>query len=266
MFCQGARFDDKQFLADDGVGRLHLIRQGPVVLEHLDAPPIEVHEPTLVFYPRPCDHRLIVPSQCKVTPLCADVCFSQTERNPIALALPEVLLVPLNELPGLTSTLALLFIEGDEGDIGNRLVTEHLCDILVVHLIRHARTMNLIATGALAGLSDPYLASVLAAIHAEPGQSWTIEKMACMAHLSRTLFISRFRKVIGMPPAEYVVEWRMELAKSYLLEGKSIKEVARDIGYAFQPAFTKAFTSKFGISPTQWRADSVKPSVGSANA
>jgi AraC-like DNA-binding protein len=263
VFFQGHFCGQNQFRADDGVGHLHLVRQGHVVMEHTEAPPIEIHTPTLVFYPRPYDHRLIVPTESQAALLCANVCFNQADRNPIALALPEVLLVPLAEEPGLAPTLDLLFQEAAEGEIGRRLVMDHLCDILVVHLIRHARKKNLISNGALSGLSDPYLASVLAAIHANPGHGWTIEKMACIARLSRTVFASRFRDVVGVPPAEYLSNWRMELAKSYLIEGKAIKEVARDIGYAYQPAFTKAFTSKFGISPTEWRAQSSQPRLSS---
>jgi AraC-like DNA-binding protein len=256
VFFQGAFCGQNQFLTGEGVGHLHLVRDGSVIMEHTDAPPIEVHAPTLVFYPRPCEHRLVVPSRSQATLLCANVHFNHVERNPIALALPDVLLIPLDAHPGLAPTLTLLFMEADEEDIGKRLVTDHLCDVLIVHLIRHAKKKNLIAAGVLAGLSDPYLAAVLAAVHADPAQSWTIEKMASAAQLSRTLFINRFREIVGVPPAEYVANWRMELAKSYLLEGKAIKEVARDIGYAYQPAFTKAFTGKFGVSPTEWRAQS----------
>lgn len=237
---------------------MHLVREGPVVMEHPDTPPIEVNEPALVFYARPYDHRLVVPSQSQATLLCANVVFHQLERNPIALSLPDVLVVPLAECPSLAPTLTLLFIEADAEDIGKKLVTDNLCNVLIVHLIRYARKMNLIATGALAGLSDPYLAPILVAIHTNPEQSWTIEKMATAARLSRTLFITRFRDVVGMPPAQYVSNWRMDLAKSYLLEGKAIKEVAQDTGYAYQPAFTKAFTSKFGISPTEWREKSLR--------
>lgn len=259
VFFQGAFCGENQFRADGKVGHLHLVRQGKAVMEHKDTPPLVVNEPTLVFYPRPYDHRLIVQPEDQASLLCANVCFNQAERNPIALALPEVLLVPLEEEPGLAPTLNLLLAEAGKDDIGKRLVMDHLCDMLVVHLIRYARKKNLISSGALSGLSDPYLASVLAAIHANPGQAWTIEKMAGIAHLSRTVFTNRFRDIVGVPPAEYLSNWRMELAKSHLLDGKAIKEVARDIGYAYQPAFTKAFTSKFGVSPTEWRAQSLQP-------
>lgn len=252
VFFKGEFCGNTQFLASEGMGHLHLVRRGPVVMEHPDLPPIEITVPTLVFYPRPFDHQLVVPPDNLASLLCANVSFNDAVRNPIALALPDVLLIPLDEESGLSPTLALLFVEAAEDDVGKRLVMDHLCDILVVHLIRYARRMNLIKTGVLAGLSDTQIAPVLIALHTNAGHPWCIEEMASLANLSRTGFVNRFRAIVGMPPAEYLTNWRMDLAKTYLLQGRSVKEIALDVGYSFQPAFTKAFSSKVGVSPTEW--------------
>jgi AraC-like DNA-binding protein len=231
---------------------LHLVRNGPVVMEHRDSPPLEILEPSLVFYPRPFDHRLVIPPDNLATLLCADVRFNFADRNPVALALPDVMVVPLDEETGLSPTLSLLFGEAEVEDIGKNLVMDHLCDVLVIHLVRYARRMKLIRTGAVAGLSDVQIAPVLAALHAEAGRAWSVEDMAVMARMSRTTFINRFRDVVGQPPAEYLANWRMELAKSYLREGRSVKEIAQAVGYSYQPGFTKAFISRFGMAPRDW--------------
>lgn len=252
VFFQGEFCGQNQFQATEGVGHLHLVRKGPVTMEHNQGPPLQVVEPTLVFYPLPYDHRLVVHPDNQSILLCANVRFNHATRNPIALALPEVICIPLNQETGLSPTLSLLFSEAAVEDIGNRLIMDHLCDLLVVHLVRHARRMNLIRTGVIAGLSDVRLAPVLSALHAQPERAWSVEDMAALAYLSRTTFIKRFREVVGMPPAEYLTGWRMELAKSHLKDGKPVKEVARAVGYSYQPGFTKAFTSRYGMSPTDW--------------
>jgi AraC-like DNA-binding protein len=253
VFFHGEFCGQTQFSASEGVAHLHLVQQGPVLMKHNDGPPLNVVHPTLVFYPRPYDHRLEVSSDNIASLICAKVQFNYADRNPIVLALPDVICVPLSAEAGLSSVISLLVAEASREDIGKKLTMDHLCDILVVHLIRHACKMDLIRTGAIAGLSDAQLAPVLSALHTEAGRTWTVEGMATIAHMSRTSFIKRFRDVIGLPPAEYLTRWRMELAQTYLKEGKPVKEVAQAVGYKYQPGFTKAFTSWFGVPPTEWR-------------
>lgn len=252
VFFRGEFCGHNQFLASEGASHLHLVRKGPVCMEHADGSTLTILEPTLVFYPRPFDHKLVVPQTSLASLLCANVRFNHPQRNPIALALPDVLLVPLDEETALSPVLSLLFAEAPVEDIGRGLVMDHLCDILIVHLVRHARKMKLIRSGVMAGLSDTQIAPVLAALHAEPGRAWSLEDMAALAHVSRTTFINRFRDVVGTPPAEYLANWRMELAKSYLKDGRPVKEVAQIVGYSHQPGFSKAFTSRFGMSPSEW--------------
>lgn len=252
VFFRGHFCGENLFRGDDGVGHLHLLRGGRLVLEHADGEVMDIREPTLVFYTGPCRHRLRVPADGKAHLLCASVRFRHFRRNPIALALPAVIRLPLAEAVGLDAALSMLFEEAERDELGNRLILDHLCDILVVHLVRFAHRNGLIAAGALAGLGDPQLAPALVAIHENPANAWTIEDMAAQAHMSRTAFANRFREMIGVTPAEYLTGWRMELAQAALLEGKSVKEVAAAVGYGTQPALTRAFAARFGVSPTEW--------------
>lgn len=252
VFFHGEFCGQTQFLANESVGQLHLVSKGQVIMEHNDRPPLHVTEPSLVFYPRPYDHRLVVPQENLASLLCANVRFHDAARNPIALALPDVMCIRLNEEAGLAPTLSLLFAEALVEDIGKRMMMDRLCDMLVIHLVRYARKMKLIRKGAIAGLSDIQIAPVMVMLHAEPGRAWSVVDMAALARMSRTTFINHFQSVVGMPPAEYLTGWRMELAKTYLKEGRSVKEVAQTVGYSYQPGFTNAFKSRCGVSPTDW--------------
>ncbi len=64
----------------------------------------------------------------------------------------------------------------------------------------------------------------------------------------------RFRKVFGTSPARMMSGLRMERAKNLLLEtGRSIKDVAADVGYGRQHEFARAFHRHTGRTPTAWR-------------
>jgi AraC-like DNA-binding protein len=67
----------------------------------------------------------------------------------------------------------------------------------------------------------------------------------------------RFRKEYGLSPNAMRLRMRMQMAQSLLLQGeRSVKEVARSVGYGRQHEFTRAFSKCFGVSPTQWRTNS----------
>lgn len=260
VFFQGEFCGRTQFLASQSVGHLHLINKGQLIMEHKEGPPLHVTEPALVFYPRPYDHRLVIPSEGLASLLCANVRFHNAEHNPIALALPDVMCIRLSEETGLSPTLSLLFAEAATDDIGKRLMMDRLCDMLVIHLVRYAQRTKLIRKGAVAGLSDRQIAPVLAMLHAEPGRAWSVADMAAAVNMSRTAFINHFRNIVGVPPADYLTGWRMELAKVHLKEGRSVKQVAKTVGYSYQPGFTNAFKSRCGVSPTDWLKQSCEDS------
>ena len=69
-----------------------------------------------------------------------------------------------------------------------------------------------------------------------------------------SFYLSRiFSKAYGMNIKEYIIKIRMEKAKSMLLEGsKSVKQIAREVGYLDQNYFSKAFKKYTNISPKEY--------------
>lgn len=234
------------------VGHLHLVRGGTVIVHHSDSPAFRIDTPTLLFYPRALSHRLVVPQNCAAEVLCATIAFQNGAQNPLAKALPAYLLIPLDQLSELSPTLGLLFDEAFRNRSGKQLILDRLCDVLVVQVIRHAIETGQVATGMLAGLADASLARALIVMHDEPSSPWSLEQLAKIAGMSRSKFARHFHEVVGTTPADYLAGWRIVLAQSLLEKDMPVKTVALDVGYGSQPAFTKAFTSRTGMSPRAW--------------
>lgn len=111
--------------------------------------------------------------------------------------------------------------------------------------------------GWLKVMADPRLSAAVAALHAEPGRSWTLEELARLGTMSRTTFVERFRTAAGVPPMTYLHRWRMRLAERELLRGDvSVAQLAARLGYGSDSAFSTAFKNATGSSPRAYRHQS----------
>jgi AraC-like DNA-binding protein len=108
--------------------------------------------------------------------------------------------------------------------------------------------------GLLAALADPIAGRALKLIHAAPARRWTTDSLAREAGSSRTVLGERFHALIGKPPIEYLIGWRIQLAADRLRHGRDgIARIAGDIGYESEAAFNRAFKRVTGMSPGKWR-------------
>ena len=249
------------FDACEGHGYLHVLRRGRLDVSHPGARdvPKSMHfeEPTLLMYPRPFTHRFHNPPVEGSDFTCAQLHFDGGSENPLARALPPLIVLPLVRVPGLDLALELLFSETDRVRCGQRLLADRLFEVVVLQLLRwlldHPQEAG-VRPGLIIGLSDPRLARALVAMHDSPGEDWTLERMAERAGMSRTAFANTFRKTVGQTPADYLTGWRIALAQSRLREGRPIKMLAEEVGYANPSALSHAFTAKVGMSPRDWLA------------
>ena len=249
------------FDACEGHGYLHVLRRGRLDVSHPGARdvPKSMHfeEPTLLMYPRPFTHRFHNPPVEGSDFTCAQLHFDGGSENPLARALPHLIVLPLVRVPGLDLALELLFSETDRVRCGQRLLADRLFEVVVLQLLRwlldHPQEAG-VRPGLIIGLSDPRSARALVAMHDRPGEDWTLERMAERAGMSRTAFANTFRKTVGQTPADYLTGWRIALAQSRLREGRPIKMLAEEVGYANPSALSRAFTAKVGMSPRDWLA------------
>ena len=135
---------------------------------------------------------------------------------------------------------------------GREVVLGHLLEVLLIEAFRSAAESD-VTPGLLRGLSDPRLAVALRKMHAHPTTPWTINGLASEAGLSRSSFFDRFRREVGVAPMEYLLGWRMALAKALLRrERLSMNEVAERVGYSSSSTFSVAFTRHVGQSPSAY--------------
>jgi AraC-like DNA-binding protein len=135
------------------------------------------------------------------------------------------------------------------------LVVDRLLEVLLVEALRwRAESVDAIGQpGLLVGLADPLLARALRRIHGDVAHAWSVEELAREAGLSRSVFSERFGQKVGVPPMQYLMEWRMALAKAMLQrDAPPLEAVAAAIGYQSASAFSTAFRREVGSPPSHF--------------
>jgi len=239
---------------DDGKpdGHLHLLRAGRLRLHMPDGTSLQVEAPSLICFPRGVMHRFFVGSGEEAELTCASLQFQGGVDNPIAQAMPEVVMMHLDELVQAAPLLEWLFSEAHVPAEGRAAVLDRLFELLIIQILRHLIAQKKIESGLLAGLADARLARAFEAIHAHPETNWTIESMAAEAGMSRARFADHFRTIVGATPLDYLTRWRIMLAQQQLLAGKPMKLVAGAIGYDSPSALARTFRRKLGCTPAEW--------------
>jgi AraC-like DNA-binding protein len=154
----------------------------------------------------------------------------------------------------LARLIDLLATEVGVAAAGGPLVQNHLAQILLVHMLRAHAGQTDRPTGWLGALNEDGIGAALRALHADVAHSWSLKELAEISHMSRSAFAQAFKSHVGVPPLEYLIQWRMSLARDALARDTlSISEVARSAGYLSESAFSTAFRRVVGSSPRAFR-------------
>jgi AraC-like DNA-binding protein len=159
----------------------------------------------------------------------------------------------------LSTLVRLLTDEAAERRSGRELVLSRLVEVLLIESLRLTQTPDAPA-GLLRGLGDMRLAGAIRKMHSDPARPWTVAQLAKESALSRSVFFERFTNNVGVPPKEYLVGWRMALAKDLLRrEEIGIAEVAERVGYGSASTFSTAFSRYVGQPPGRYSRNTLTP-------
>ena len=93
-------------------------------------------------------------------------------------------------------------------------------------------------------------------MHGQLARSWTVAQLAKKAALSRSAFFDRFTRAVGLPPMEYLLAWRMAVAKDLLRrENLGLAEVAERVGYGSASTSSTAFSRHVGRPPGRYAGE-----------
>jgi AraC-like DNA-binding protein len=237
---------------DAQAGHLHVLRKGTLTVTHPNARQLVLDTPSILFFPRPHQHRVQGSEEQGAELVCATVEFGVGMLNPLIASFPEPFVVPLDALPELAPALDLLFSEASSEFPGRQTALDRLFEYVLVLLIRSAINARLVDSGVLLGLADERLGKAIEGMHKHPETAWSLEQLAQRAGMSRARFAAHFREVVGMTPFDYLTNWRLGVAQTMLRKGNSLKLIASAVGYANSTALTRVFTQRLGMSPSEW--------------
>lgn len=154
----------------------------------------------------------------------------------------------------LSALVGLLRAEADGEQVGARFLIDTLCGALFTLVVRSYLHQSPPVSGTLALLSDKRLSRAWQAMLDDPAFEWTIEQLAAHASMSRATFMRSFAKVAGESPWVLLTRVRMELAWRLLNETRQgLTDIACQVGYQSQAAFSKKFKDYYGMAPGRAR-------------
>src|SRR3954452_7837746 len=183
---------------------------------------------------------------------------SEDSYNPLIATLPRILKLDVREgvsREWVEASVRYAAGELTAGRFASSSLMARLSELLFVEAMRqYSATFSDQEAGWLKGVVDPQVGRALAAIHHNITSPWSADSLAKEVSMSRSAFVDRFTTLIGMPPIRYLTIWRLQTAKRNLRESrKTIAQLAQEVGYGSDEAFSRAFKREFGLSPARWR-------------
>jgi AraC-like DNA-binding protein len=182
----------------------------------------------------------------------------------IDTALLVSLLPSLVHVRGVERLSTLVRLVGEETSArrsGRELVLTKLVEVLLIEALRAAPGEDA-APSLLRGLADARLAPAIRQMHSQLGHSWTVGLLARTAGISRSAFFDRFTRVVGLTPMEYLLAWRMAVAKDLLRrKDLGLEDVAGRVGYGSASTFSTAFSRHVGQPPGRYARERRRQAV-----
>jgi AraC-like DNA-binding protein len=176
--------------------------------------------------------------------------FGSPDASLLVSLLPQI--VHVRGVERLATLVQLVRDESREQRPARGVVLSRLLEVLLIEALRSTAETTA-SPGLVRGLSDCRLAAAIRVMHEHPTRAWTVAELAKEAALSRSTFFERFNRALGVAPMEYLLTWRMALAKDLLRRNEGrVADVAQRVGYSSPSTFSVAFTRHVGRPPSQY--------------
>ncbi len=183
--------------------------------------------------------------------------------NPLLATLPRVIhLRGSDDRDSVLRRLVELAVgESSSPRSGSECMLSKLSELLFVEVVRrYVADLPPENTGWFAGLRDPQIGQALQKLHERPARPWSLEMLAKEVGMSRSMLAERFAHFVGVPPIQYLAQWRIQLAASLLRTTKaSLAEIADRVGYGSEAALSRAFKRWVGVAPAPYRRGELPP-------
>ncbi|WP_326535728.1 AraC family transcriptional regulator [Pseudorhodoferax sp.] len=194
--------------------------------------------------------------QVQTLVVCGFIACDLKPFNPLISALPRMLHLRADEVGAwVAPVLEHAAAETGTARAGSSAMLQRLSETVFVDGAR--RYLDRLAPpehGWLGALRDRHVGRAITLMHTDPTLPWTLETLGERVGLSRSALHERFVALAGMPPMQYLTNWRMQCGALLLREGQgSVASVALDVGYESEAAFARAFKRATGLPPATWR-------------
>lgn len=182
--------------------------------------------------------------------------FDDRTSDILLKQLPPLIHLPANRLRtgALTAVMSLLASETQSAQPGAAISASSIATLVLVQLLRAYLASSDDAAGWLSAIRDRRIAAALSQMHADLAKSWKVEELAQHVGMSRTAFSQRFKTLVGLPPLDYLIRWRMAVARHELIHSEqALLTIAEKVGYGSDTAFSSAFRRITGQSPGRYR-------------
>jgi AraC-like DNA-binding protein len=259
-----------------GIGTLHIVDEGEVVLRIDGVPHVErARHGDVILLPRGDPHHISdAGKQAHATVragaseddapqparwLCGTFTIGDPQASHLLASLPAAIILRGDRGPaleGLEVARRMLLFEMQSPSQGSAVMIARILDLLFIQILRAWAAGPDAEPNWLAGALDPQIGLALSAVHQDPGRDWKVEELAHACCLSRSAFAARFVARVGMPPATYLAHVRLDAATDLLRDtALPVTLIAARVGYMSEAAFSRAFKRRYGTPPARWRRD-----------
>jgi AraC-like DNA-binding protein len=178
--------------------------------------------------------------------------------NPLIATLPRLLHLPAPDDGGWIAQFVRQAVgESQAKRPGGEAMLARMSEMMFVDAVRrYSASLPHDSAGWLAGLRDGMVGRALTLLHEQPAEDWTLDDLGRRVGLSRSALHERFVQFIGVPPMQYLTQWRMQAASRMLLDTRAtVATIALEVGYDSEAAFARAFKRLVGKPPAAWRRE-----------